>query len=101
LTSVPTLRRVAGRSCLALADVIDAHAGELAALESTNVGKPHSWAAEEVPICADELPFFDRPCPLPERPGRSEYVESHTSFVRREPLGIVGSSDAEWMRNRS
>jgi acyl-CoA reductase-like NAD-dependent aldehyde dehydrogenase len=43
---------------LALADAIDRHAGELAALESANVGKPQSLAAEELPICSDELRFF-------------------------------------------
>src|SRR5262245_60634467 len=43
---------------LALADAVDAHAVELAALESANVGKPQSLAAEELPICSDELRFF-------------------------------------------
>ena len=43
---------------LALADAIDRHADELAALESANVGKPQTLAAEELPICSDELRFF-------------------------------------------
>src|SRR6476661_8994473 len=43
---------------LALAGAVDRHAGELAALESANVGKPLSLAAEELPICSDELRFF-------------------------------------------
>ena len=41
-----------------MADVLDEHAEELAALEVANVGKPHSLAAEEMPICSDELRFF-------------------------------------------
>ena len=43
---------------LALADVVDRHADELAALECANVGKPRSLAAEELPICSDEPRFF-------------------------------------------
>jgi acyl-CoA reductase-like NAD-dependent aldehyde dehydrogenase len=43
---------------LALAAALDAHAPELAALESLNVGKPMSLALEEMPICADELRFY-------------------------------------------
>jgi 1-pyrroline dehydrogenase len=70
--------------------VIDRHAEELAALESANVGKPHSLAAEELPICADELRFFAGAARCLSAPSAGEYVETHTSFVRREPLGIVG-----------
>jgi 1-pyrroline dehydrogenase len=75
---------------LAMADVIDRHAGELAALESANVGKPHSLAAEEIPICADELRFFAGAARTLHAPAAGEYAEGYTSMVRREPLGIVG-----------
>src|SRR5687768_14693244 len=43
---------------LALADVIDEHAEELALLESQNVGKPMSIARDEMPTSADNLRFF-------------------------------------------
>src|SRR3954451_15773406 len=75
---------------LALADAIDAHAGELAALESANVGKPQSLAAEELPICADELRFFAGAARTLQGQAAGEYAEGYTSMVRREPLGIVG-----------
>ena len=75
---------------LAMADVIDRHADELAALESANVGKPHSLAAEEIPICADELRFFAGAARTLHAPAAGEYAEGYTSIVRREPLGIVG-----------
>ena len=75
---------------LAMADVIDRHADELAALESANVGKPHSLAAEEIPICADELRFFAGAARTLHAPAAGEYAEGYTSMVRREPLGIVG-----------
>jgi betaine-aldehyde dehydrogenase/aminobutyraldehyde dehydrogenase len=75
---------------LALADVIDRHSEELATLESANVGKPHSLSAEELPICADELRFFAGAARCLSAPSAGEYVQTHTSMVRREPLGIVG-----------
>ncbi len=75
---------------LALADVVDRHGEELAALESLNVGKPHSLAAEELPICADELRFFAGAARTMNGPAAGEYGAGYTSMVRREPLGIVG-----------
>jgi 1-pyrroline dehydrogenase len=75
---------------LAMADVLDGHAEELAALEIANVGKPHALAAEEMPICADELRFFAGAARTMQGQVAGEYGEGYTSFVRREPLGIVG-----------
>jgi betaine-aldehyde dehydrogenase/aminobutyraldehyde dehydrogenase len=75
---------------LALADLVERHAGELAALESANVGKPMSLAAEELPICADELRFFAGAARTLTGPSAGEYGAGYTSMVRREPLGIVG-----------
>src|SRR5436190_21238402 len=37
---------------LKLADAIDEHADELAELESRNVGKPLSYAKDEIPVCS-------------------------------------------------
>jgi betaine-aldehyde dehydrogenase/aminobutyraldehyde dehydrogenase len=75
---------------LALARAVDDHAGELAAIESANVGKPHSLAAEELPICSDELRFFAGAARTMQAPAAAEYAEGYTSLVRREPIGIVG-----------
>jgi 1-pyrroline dehydrogenase len=75
---------------LALADTVDRHADELAALESLNVGKPMSLAREELPICADELRFFAGAARTLSAPSAGEYAAGYTSMVRREPLGIVG-----------
>ena len=75
---------------LALADAVDEHAEELAAIESANVGKPASLAAEELPICADELRFFAGAARTMSAPAAGEYAEGYTSLVRREPIGIVG-----------
>src|ERR671937_1449581 len=75
---------------LKLADVIDEHADELAQLESTNVGKPLGAARDEMPVCSDNLRFFAGAARLLEGKSAGEYMRGYTSFVRREPIGIVG-----------
>ena len=75
---------------LKLADVIDANAEELAEIESRNVGKPLSYARDEMPVCADNLRFFAGAARLLEGKSAGEYMRGYTSFIRREPLGIVG-----------
>jgi 1-pyrroline dehydrogenase len=74
---------------LALADVVDEHAEELARLESLNVGKPWWVAKDEPPIIADNLRFFAGAARNLEGKAAGEYVEGYTSMIRREPLGIV------------
>jgi 1-pyrroline dehydrogenase len=74
---------------LKLADVLDEHADELARLESRNVGKPMSIAADELPFSADNLRFFAGAARTLEGKAAGEYVEGYTSIIRREPLGIV------------
>ena len=74
---------------LELADVIDENAEELAKLESQNVGKPMSIAADEMPFSADNLRFFAGAARTLEGKAGAEYVEGYTSIIRREPLGIV------------
>src|SRR3989449_6061764 len=75
---------------LKLADAIDEHAEELAELESRNVGKPLSYARDEMPVCADNIGFFAGAARVLEGRSAGEYMRGYTSFVRREPLGIVG-----------
>ena len=75
---------------LALAEIVEEHSGELAAIEVANVGKPVTLAAEELPICADQLRFFAGAARTGAAPAAGEYQQGYTSMVRREPLGIVG-----------
>jgi 1-pyrroline dehydrogenase len=75
---------------LKLADVIDEHTDELAELESKNVGKPLSYAKDELPVCADNIRFFAGAARLLEGKSAGEYMRGYTSMLRREPLGIVG-----------
>src|SRR5436190_1183105 len=79
-----------GEVLLKLADLIDEHADELAKLESTNVGKPLSYARDEMPVCADNLRFFAGAARVLEGKSAGEYMRGYTSMIRREPLGIVG-----------
>src|SRR5438093_5777295 len=75
---------------LKLADVIEEHADELGELESRNAGKPLEAAKEEMPVCADNLRFFAGAARLLEGKSAGEYMRGYTSFVRREPVGVVG-----------
>jgi 1-pyrroline dehydrogenase len=75
---------------LKLAAAIDEHTDELAELESQNVGKPLSYARDEMPVSADNIRFFAGAARLLEGKSAGEYMKGYTSMVRREPLGIVG-----------
>jgi 1-pyrroline dehydrogenase len=75
---------------LKLADALDEHTDELAELESQNVGKPLSYAKDELPVSSDNLRFFAGAGRLLEGKSAGEYMRGYTSMVRREPLGIVG-----------
>ena len=75
---------------LKLADVVDANADELAAIESRNVGKPLSYAKDEMPVCSDNLRFFAGAARILEGRSAGEYMKGYTSMIRREPLGVVG-----------
>jgi 1-pyrroline dehydrogenase len=75
---------------LKLADILDANAEELAAIESRNVGKPLAYARDELPVCADNLRFFAGAARILEGRSAGEYMRGYTSMIRREPIGVVG-----------
>jgi aminobutyraldehyde dehydrogenase len=75
---------------LKLADILDANADELAEIESRNVGKPLSYARDEMPVCSDNLRFFAGAARVLEGRSAGEYMKGYTSMIRREPIGIVG-----------
>src|SRR6187551_955281 len=75
---------------LKLADAIEENADELAELESRNVGKPLSYAKDEMPVSADNIRFFAGAARLLEGKSAGEYMRGYTSMIRREPVGIVG-----------
>ncbi len=79
------------RALLKLADLVEEHADELVELESRNTGKPIALtASEELPPMVDQIRFFAGAARVLEGKGAAEYMAGHTSFVRREPIGVIG-----------
>ena len=79
------------QALLKLADSIEAHAEELIALESENTGKIKALtASEEIPPMVDQLRFFAGAARMLEGKAAGEYMAGHTSWIRREPIGVVG-----------
>ncbi|MEA5453616.1 aminobutyraldehyde dehydrogenase [Sinomonas sp. JGH33] len=78
------------RLLLKLADAIEAASEELVEAQHRNTGQVRSLiASEEVAAGADQLRFFAGAARLLEGKSAGEYFEGHTSFVRREPIGVV------------
>ena len=77
------------RALLKIADAIEARAGEFVAVESENTGKPLGLtASEELPPAIDQLRFFAGAARVLEGRSAGEYMKDHTSYVRREPIGV-------------
>lgn len=76
---------------LRFADAIEARADEFVRLEAENTGKPFALtASEEVPVMCDQLRFFAGAARVLEGRASAEYLAGHTSWIRREPIGVVG-----------
>ncbi|MGP4029854.1 gamma-aminobutyraldehyde dehydrogenase [Actinomadura sp. 3N407] len=74
---------------LRLADRIEERADELLALECGNTGKPLELTRqEELPMLLDQLRFFAGAARVLEGRSAGEYMRGHTSWVRREPVGV-------------
>src|SRR5467141_1147602 len=87
-----TTPRERSEMLLKLADAILGDADELANIESANVGKPRAlFLSEELWVCADNLRYFAGAARILEGKAAGEYMRGHTSMIRREPLGVVGS----------
>ena len=75
---------------LDLADIVLEHAEELAKLESLNVGKPFAGALDEMMYTADCIRFIAGASRTLEGQAAGEYATGHTSFLRRDPIGVCG-----------
>jgi betaine-aldehyde dehydrogenase len=76
---------------LALAEIIERHGDEIARIEATDAGKPiEAVRSDELPVMADNLRFFAGAARCLEGRAAGEYMEGHTSFVRREAVGVIG-----------
>ncbi len=77
---------------LRMADAIEAHGEELAAVEAQDTGKPLGLTlSEEVGPMADQIRFFAGAARQLEGRATAEYLAGHSSSIRREPLGVVGA----------
>ena len=79
------------QALLKIADAVEANAEELISLESANTGKIKALtASEEIPPMVDQLRFFAGAARVLEGKAAGEYLAGHTSWIRREPIGVVG-----------
>jgi betaine-aldehyde dehydrogenase len=86
-----TTPRERSEALLKLADAILEHGDEFADIESADAGKPRqAFVDEELEMCADNLRFFAGAARNMEGKAAGEYVAGHTSYVRREPVGVCG-----------
>jgi betaine-aldehyde dehydrogenase len=87
--TTPSERQLA---LIRIADAIEARADELVAVESQNTGKPLGLtASEEIPPMCDQIRFFAGAARVLEGKSAGEYMAGHTSFIRREPVGVCGA----------
>lgn len=79
------------RALLRIADSIEERADELVAIEAKNTGMPSALIkAEEIGPMADHIRFFAGAARVLEGRSAGEYMAGHTSFLRREPIGVIG-----------
>jgi betaine-aldehyde dehydrogenase len=79
------------RALLKFADAMESRAEEIIAAECQNTGKPIELTrTEELPPAIDQIRFFAGAARLLEGRSAGEYMAGHTSYIRREPVGVVG-----------
>jgi len=75
-----------------IADALDARGEDLARAECENTGKPLALTmAEEIPQVVDQVRFFATAARHLEGLSAGEYMAGHTSFIRREPIGVCAA----------
>ena len=86
--STPSQRQLA---LIRIADAIESKQKELIEIESQNTGKPISLVtSEEIPPMVDQIRFFAGAARNLEGKSAAEYMPGMTSFIRREPIGVIG-----------
>ncbi|MCU1655144.1 MAG: gamma-aminobutyraldehyde dehydrogenase, partial [Pseudonocardia sp.] len=75
-----------------VATLLQERAEDFAAVETRQCGKPIRLSREfDVPGTADNATFFAGAARVLEGKASGEYSAAHTSSIRREPLGVIGS----------
>ena len=84
--ATPGVRQLA---LLRMADAVESRGEEIVRAECRNTGKPVALTMrEELAPLVDELRFFAGAARLLEGKSAGEYLTDHTSWVRREPIGV-------------
>ena len=74
------------------AEIVAERAEEIAAIESRNAGKSIKLVTGfDVPGTIDNVAYFGAIARNLEGKASAEYSADHTSSIRREPIGVVGS----------
>ncbi len=74
-----------------IADEMERRADELADLESKDTGKIRaSLVDDEILLSVDQIRFFAGEARHLQGMSAGEYMADHTSFIRREPIGVIG-----------
>ena len=77
---------------LKIADAIERDALGFATLEALNCGKPiNAVINDEIPAIVDCYRFFAGAVRSMTGTGSGEYLPGHTSMIRRDAIGVVGS----------
>lgn len=85
---IPPAERAA--ALIELAQLVQDNADVLVEAEVANTGKPIQLTHdEEINPMVDQLRFFAGAARCLDAPAAAEYMAGHTSFVRREPLGVI------------
>jgi betaine-aldehyde dehydrogenase len=78
---------------LKIADALERDADRFVDAECKSTGKPKAlMTGDEIPPSVDQLRFFAGAARMLDGRGAGEYMTGLTSFVRREPIGVVGRS---------
>lgn len=76
---------------LGLAEALEARTDDLVEVESRNTGKTTaSIASDEIPPMVDQIRFFAGAARVLDGLAAGEYMARHTSWIRREPVGVIG-----------
>lgn len=74
-----------------IADAMETRAEEFADAECQDTGKPRATLIDdEIALSVDQIRFFAGAARNLEGRSAGEYMKDHTSFVRREAIGVIG-----------
>jgi betaine-aldehyde dehydrogenase len=86
-SATPSQRSLA---LLRIADALEKDAERFIDAECRNTGKPKAlMTSEEIPPAVDQIRFFAGAARMLEGRAAAEYMAGLTSYVRREPIGVV------------